>query len=187
MTTAAQGGLQPVSADRLRGACPHLVRTLPGAQSPAYRIWVETTTGLDGLVLATIQNTLGELVRCEPYYAPGDAVDDWVAVTGLSLGDGPGSMLASGFRTWDQIVQHRALRHGRDVLVTLFHIDPDDERRPARVRITFPKLPDGQYRARNLLSGHSLLAEPMPAARLRQGFDVLLQPKDVLLVELKAQ
>ena len=35
LTQAASGGLEPASADRLRGADPHLEHTLPGAQSSA--------------------------------------------------------------------------------------------------------------------------------------------------------
>ena len=35
MTQAAPGGLEPASADRLRGTYPHLEQTLPGAQPSA--------------------------------------------------------------------------------------------------------------------------------------------------------
>ena len=158
------------------------------AGAPAIRLWSETETGLDGLLLTTIQRTLGELRRCEGYYANGQRADECVLVEGHRFGDAPGSLLDTGFRKWREIVQHTAHRRGHNLLVTLFNIDPDAEQRTARAKVAFPGLPaDRRYAVSSQLTGEALLRREVLGLTLQAGIDVSVRPKDVLALHLRQQ
>jgi len=158
------------------------------AGAPAIRLWSETVAGLDGLLLTTIQRTLKELCRCEDYYANGQRADGCVLVKGDRFGDAPGSLLDTGFRKWHEIVQHTARRRDRDLLVTLFNIDPDAEQRVAHVAVAFPGASaDRRYVVNSQLTGEDVLRKRALGATLKAGIDVCIRPKDVLVLDVREQ
>lgn len=153
--------------------------------APCIRLWNENETGLDGLRLLTLQQTLGELARCEPYYAEGTAAGDVVHVSEVVLDEADDSSRRREFRPWQEIVQCCTHRRSDALAVTLFNLDPDSEGRPARVRLSVDPGGGEAFTVRDLLMRKGLLDGPVERDRLVEGIDVTVGPKDVLVLEIR--
>ena len=148
--------------------------------APAFRAWNETETGLDGRCLATIQRTLHELTACERYYANGKPDDEAITITGQQWGGNADC----GIWSWKDVVQFRAHRLGQSLAVTLFNLDPDGDGAAARVKVAV-QMPDNRsYKVRDLLRNIPVVANAVDAKTLAGGLEVVIGPKDVLILEV---
>ena len=151
--------------------------------APAFRIWNENETGMDGLRLLTVRKTLDELVACEPYYARGRPADDIVTLSGHCVArSGPGTRVGRDFRPWSEIVQCCAHRLGDAVAVTLLNLDPDGEDLAVRVRVALALDGPGPFTVDNLLTGAGAAPESRSREAFANGFEVEVEPKGVMVV-----